>query len=479
MPGTATTRLHSSSPSPNPLWWVLVGLGLRFVLLFLAGDLDPQADERNYVYLALSWNRFGFLGDTGRFLWPPAYPWVLAQFLDGFGLWGLFLVRVSQVLFSGVIGATTILLAKRLFSRPAATVTGLLWSIHLPLIMFSHTHWAETLYLALLLPSFYLLLVWLQEPQQTRKGPVLLVFSGLLFGLALLVKEVALLLPVLLIPLIIWRSSGVGDRGAGLRNVALYVLSIVVVVLPWSLRNLEVYGRFVPAGMTVGENAYWGLNGLYRNFDLATQDSETEELTRTDHLDRWFVAWEPGSAWKRAGRQQNVVDRNRENLRRGLRYAGEHPGWFLRTRIRKLADWLTPLSFFVRHHARETYAGVLASPWVKRPMLVLAMATTVLLLLLSIPGFVLSLRDPTAKWLLGAYVGYFAATGLLVSMSRFRLPAEPILLVLMAGFLSDPGVFRRAHKRTVAICWALWIGLIALWLIALPDTLDQLGRAWS
>lgn len=479
MTRTDATLPRSTSPLSNPLWWVLVGLGLRLVILFLVGDLDPQADERNYVYLALAWNRFGFLGDTGRFLWPPAYPWVLALFLDGFGLRGLFLVRVIQVLLAGVIGATTILLANRLFSRRAAMVTGLLWSIHLPLIMYTHTHWAETLYLALLLPSIYLLLVWLQGPPRTGKTPVLLVLSGLLFGSALLVKEVALLLPILLLPMVIRHSSGVGSRWAGLRNVALFVLSIVVVVLPWSLRNLEVYGRFVPAGMTIGENAYWGLNGLYRNFDLATQDTETVELTRTDPLYRWFVAWEPGSTWTRAGRQQNVIDRNRKNLHRGLRYAGEHPGWFVRTRIRKLADWLTPLSFFVRHHARETYSGILASPWVKRPMLVLAVATTILLLLLSIPGYLLSLKDPTAKRLLGVYVGYFAATGLLVSMSRFRLPAEPILLVLTAGFLVDTGAFRRAPKRAVAICWTLWIGLITLWVIALPDTLDLLAKAWS
>lgn len=449
------------------------------MLLALAGDLDFQLDERNYVYLALSWNRFGFLGDTGRFLWPPAYPWLLALLLDGFGLKGLFLTRLLQALLSAIIGATSILLAKRLFSPAAAMVAGLLWSIHLPLLMYTHTHWAETLHLVFFLPGIYILLVWLQSPRQPDERPLLLVTAGLLFGLALLVKEVGLLLPLLLLPGILWRSSTLGSWRASLRNVALFLLSIIAVVLPWTLRNLEIYGRFVPVGMTIGENAYWGLNGLYKNFDLTPLGTEAQQPHRGNPLYRWFRDWEPDSAWKRAARQQNVVDRNRENLQRGLSYAKEHPGWFLRSRIRKLADWCTPLSFFVRHHARHTYSGTLALPRAKRAMLALAVATTVLLLVFSIPGFWLSLENPTARWLLGVTVGYFLATGLLVSMSRFRLPAEPILLVLAAGFLADPGIFRRAPRHRVNLCWMFWIGLLFLWLIAFPDTIDQLGRAWS
>ena len=461
------------------LRWLLLGLGIRFVLLVLAGDLVLQADEKNYLYLAASWNRFGFLNDTTRFLWPPAYPWFLSLVLDGFGFRGLFLARVVQVLLSGAIGASVMLFANRLFSRTAASIAGLLWGVHLPFIMYTHSHWAETPFLAFLLPSFYLLLAWWAKPQCSGRGQVLLAGSGLLIGLALLVKEAPLFLPVFLGILILWRSGGTGSWPAGIRNATLFILSLVVVVLPWSLRNQEIYGRFVPVGATLGENAYYGLNGLYQNFDLAPQPAARGLLTRTDLRFRWFVAWKPGSTWERADPTLNVVNRNRENWRRGIRYAREHPGWFLRTRIRKIADWLTPLSFFVRNHRREVYDGMLAASWVKRPMLVTAVGTTVLVLVFSVPGLFLSMRVPRARLLLGTILVYFLATSLLVSMSRFRLPAEPLLLVLAAGFLADPRSRPGGRERVLVPCVIFWSCLAVFWWIGWPEFIDQFGQAWS
>ena len=65
----------------------IVGAGvlLRLLFLWLAEPLELQSDEANYVYLALSWNHFGFFSDSYRYPWPPGYPFLLAAALGAFG----------------------------------------------------------------------------------------------------------------------------------------------------------------------------------------------------------------------------------------------------------------------------------------------------------------------------------------------------------------------------------------------------------
>ena len=109
----------------------------------------------------------------------------------------------------------------------------------------------------------------------------------------------------------------------------------------------------------------------------------------------------------------------------------------LRTRIKKLADWATPLSFFVRHYAWERYHGVLATPAVRRPLIVAALAMPILVLAGAIPGFWGCLRGSDAHVVLGWTLLYWVpAMALINGMSRYRVGLEPLLIVLAAGFLS-------------------------------------------
>ena len=67
--------------------------------------------------------------------------------------------------------------------------------------------------------------------------------------------------------LVAWRAAPMG-RGVTLRLATLLPLAAVVVLLPWTTRNHEVYGRVTLSGATLGENVYQGLNARYVNFDL-------------------------------------------------------------------------------------------------------------------------------------------------------------------------------------------------------------------
>ena len=123
-----------------------------------------------------------------------------------------------------------------------------------------------------------------------------LIAAGVLFACALYLKEVPLYLSLLLALALTFGSHGV-SRSEGLRRAALYLLAIAAVVAPWTLRNLEVYGRVVPIGSSLGENFYGGVNVEYKNFDLRPFNRFLYFKGRPPEgrVRPWFVAIEPES----------------------------------------------------------------------------------------------------------------------------------------------------------------------------------------
>lgn len=473
MATTEPTRRVSLGPL---LALCFVGVAIRGVAAWLAGDVEYQSDEANYLYLAISWNRFGFYSDCFRYLWPPGYPWILAKALALFGMGGVFAVKVLQVLGSASIGMTTMLFAGRMFGSRAAWIAGVVWCLYLPLIGFTHYLWTETLFLALFLPSLYLVFRALDDADARPEAR--LIGAGLLLAGALYVKEVPLYLSFLLALVLTFGSRGV-SRSEGLRRGALYLLAMAAAVAPWTLRNLEVYGRLVPVGTSLGENFYGGVNAEYKNFDarpfnrfLYFEGRPPEARVRP-----WFVAIDPESGWERAEEINNTPDRLDENVRRGIAFAAAHPAWFVRSRIAKLADLFAPTSFVLRHAALGHYRdGPLGASGIRHAMIVVAGLSPVLLLLLAPVGLFGALRNARARLFLLVVIGYFTATGLLVAMSRFRIPFVPLLIVLAAGGLAH-GVRNRgtAALAGIGLSWAL---LAFLWWVDLPATLAIVEFGW-
>ncbi len=77
-----------------------------------------------------------------------------------------------------------------------------------------------------------------------------LVVFGVLFGLSIEVRPIALLVvPMLLIAF--WRVAG---RRRALERLGVVVLTLVAVMLPWTVRNAVVMHAFLPIGTTTGDN---------------------------------------------------------------------------------------------------------------------------------------------------------------------------------------------------------------------------------
>lgn len=458
----------------------VIGLGvvIRLAFLLLAGDIQPYADEANYLYLALVWNRFSLYSGGLPYLWPPGYPFCLATMLSGFGLDGIFVLKLCQVILSGVIGGTVMLLASRLFSTRAARLAGLIWCFYLPLVGFTHYLWPETLFLCLFMPGFYLLVRWWQHTPRETAVPEKLVLAGVLIGFALLIKEVALWWCLLVAILIIIRDRAMSFRSSTGRAFV-FLLAVSVVVVPWSLRNNEVYDRFAPVGATLGQNVFFGMNAYYLNFDYP--GPAQEPAARENVTIRKMLTQSVSKPWKRS-EALNIIDQSSENVRRGLSYALEHPSFMLGTRIKRMADWVSPMSFFVRHYGMDEGGytdSALANPVFRKIAVTLALLLPVLVMAWAVGGIAFCLQGHTVRGLILWTLLYFATTGALIAgVSRYRISIEPILIVLAAAFiLRDRNAVGNRMKAAV-ICVTGWVLLIGLWLINAMEVFVSGQCAW-
>ncbi|HUU82893.1 MAG TPA: glycosyltransferase family 39 protein [Phycisphaerae bacterium] len=454
---------------------VAAGVLIRLLFLLLAGELEPYADENFYLYHGLCMERFSLYQGGVAYLWPPGYPFFLAVFLRLFQGEAVFAAKLCQVLLAGVVGWTLLLFANRLFSRRAAFVAGVVWAVYLPFIGFTHYLWPEMLCLAVSLPAFYLLFTWWMDSERGVPGNGRLLAAGLLFGVALLIKEVLLYFSLVIAVLILWRHRRFSWRG-GLSHVALFLLSVIVVVLPWSLRNYEVYGRVAPVGITLGANCYQGVVRPYACFDYPRIDY-TELWDEESWVYRRFIVQPPGWPAERV-HAPNMCDESTANVKLAMGLTMEHPWWFARSRIKRLANWLAPWSFFVRHHGLGRYHGLLNEAPVRDVLVVLCLLQTAAIIALSVPGFLLSLRQPMGRALLGWLLLYGLATALLVGMSRHRMVVEPFLIVLSAGFVTGAGRPWRGRRLAVGVVAAYWIVLVLLWSINQPEMSTFLDRVW-
>ena len=437
---------------------LLFGFAVRAAFLLGTETLEFAGDQSRYVFHAAEWLHFGVYSDSQHFLWPPGYPFLLARAMAWAGADGLELVRWVQVGLSPIVGLCVMWLAGWFFGPRAAGWAGVGWACYLPLAVYSGLLWPETLFLVLVLPSICLAVTMCGRAMDAFDG-VRAVWLGISFGLAMYLKESTL--PIALA--VVVGLTFARRRGPWLPRMvstALVLATMAAVVLPWSLRNQEVYGHWGLTGETLGQNLYWGVNEHYQTRDYPGTDFASL-YDEDDFVYRAFLAAPEGSGWQRS-EKANVFDRSKENRERAWEFTCEHPGFVLRSRCKRVADALTPASFLVRLVREDTVRGWWTSGRWAVGLVLVASVQTALVLALGLAG-------AFGPWLRqhGRAVWWCALLGVgstvpLVAMSRYRLPAEPLLLVAAAALLC--GATRPWRSRD-----ALPLALIA-WLV--------LGLAW-
>ena len=351
---------------------------------------------------------------------PPGYPFSLALVYAIVGPHDWTSGRVTNAALGTVVVALIGLLAAMLFDRRVAAVALVIAAVHPTLMLFG-----SGLQLEPLLMTFELgaLAAVLQHRRSQRRWSWLVV-AGVLLGLAILTREVA----VLLVPpmaLLLWPKPRRWNREAAVSVATVFAVAIVVVA-PWTIRNAVSLHAFVP--VTTDSGVAW--SGTYN--DTSRNNPQFPGL--------WLPPWQDPHLLHE---MLSLHDRSEENVDRFLRqqafdYIRAHPGYvpvaFARNTVR-LFDLNGPnYALFVSQYLPYPPTLTRAAVYASYPIYVLAIAA------LFFPAW---RRSPRAFWLCPvlAWLGF----ALIATHIRYRASIEPFLVIAAAVTLV--GLYDRAGHR--------------------------------
>jgi hypothetical protein len=238
-PSSAVPPIPLSVALDLALLAVVVGVATWMRAQFLAVGaplfVTPDSDD----YLRPAYDLAHGLGFEPELRRTPLYSSFVAAVLAAGG--DLIAVGVAQHALGALTAAAAFGLGRASYGRWAGLIAGLAVAVSGPLLIYEHYLMAESLFTLLLTVAALILIVALRE-----RGRAWLFAAGVAFGLAALTRPVgqaaipvALGLPVVL-ALPRWRD--------GARRAALVGLGLLIVLLPWMLRNWAIHGAFGAEG---------------------------------------------------------------------------------------------------------------------------------------------------------------------------------------------------------------------------------------
>jgi 4-amino-4-deoxy-L-arabinose transferase-like glycosyltransferase len=406
---------------------VLVAAGIAarvcFGLLYWVGQ-PLTHDEREYLALARSLARGdGFAypsdepepGTAQRFGRAPGYPAFLATLQVTAPVAEVpARIKVAQAFVGGAAIALIAAIAGRAGGSRAALAAASIAAVYPPLVWFPSYALSETLSSAIALTAAWQLQRGADEARLHRRGLARIGLAGAVTGLAILIRPAF----VFYVPLVFaWMAV----RRRRLLHASVFALTALLCVLPWTLRNHRVYGRWI-AVATEGGVTFWTGNhpAAMGEGDLAANP----QLKRAE-LD--FRTAHPG-----------LTPEQLEPLyyQDAVRWIRAHPAAWLALEGRRIFYTVVPAGpSYTLHSAKYLVAST---------------AAYLLLLPIAVIGggrLVRSGTAPVALWLLAAAT---VLAGLVFfPQERFRIPAiDPALIVSAAGvaaLLTNERTGRRPH----------------------------------
>jgi len=265
---------------------ILVSTLLRLALIFSYGNqLGFESDDSRYVRSAR------ILEEEGRFVYynpdeptvyiTPVYPMFLAAIFKifGSGIIGLQSARVIQALLAGAGTYILFLTAKRLFNPAVGILSVFLASFYPPNISTPGYLLTETLFVVLFLWGIYYSFIFADNCSLKKAAR-----WGLLWGLTILCRPTAALIPVIFFLWLLW------VRRICLKNVLRYGITasigFVLVMSPWWTRNYILFKEFIPLTQSSGNPL---LQGTYVNYEKDVVSLTSPQKTERQ-LDKEEVA---------------------------------------------------------------------------------------------------------------------------------------------------------------------------------------------
>jgi 4-amino-4-deoxy-L-arabinose transferase-like glycosyltransferase len=383
----------------------LAALVVRLLFLALEPETRPTGDERTWIGwgtqspagVASPEVRFSPLR-TGVLFYPPLYPYFIgAAFALGGGLTA---VQIAQVVVGSLLVPIVGALGARVAGPRAGLVAAAAVAFYPDLVWFSVHFWSETLFLVLLWTAFERLFAADDARRATQAT-----LAGLLWGLAILTRETTLYFTPLAALWLAWRAPR-PERRAAVARGALFLLTALLTVAPWTWRNWIVHRAFIPVSTAGGLNLWQG----------------NAPLTRQEVYDRYQAV-------------TGLVEQYRHARRMGLEAIwARQPAWLLEKLRDELPLFFEADSLALVHIRRGAYGEVARGPTLAAAALVLLPYLALLALFVVACG-----RVPLDRRvvLLLSFLAYYAAIHVAThGFARYRLPALPVLVVLAAAGLS-------------------------------------------
>jgi hypothetical protein len=413
MPGSDARRIAIASGAETMretrIRWVvtllLLGLVARIGAALAVGGGFHFADEAMYVDAVRRLSAGEGFGIEYRQV--PAYPVFLLLLSSGLPA-GLTFLRVAQAVVAAFGTLLVFRLADRMFGYRAAIAAGLVYALDPLLVISSGLLYPEAV-AALILPSVVLAALDGSERDALARSAL----AGGLLGILALLRPVALVL----VPFAAgWTALTVAAPPVRrMAHLGALGLAFLLVLTPWTIRNIRVHGGFVPVA-TAGTDP------------VPIDQGEVARRGLTMSMARW--AWsDPGTFVRRFTRQfvlfwelaptRMLTDdpAGREELHRVDQRLPVQPFFW-----RRLRDRVSAASFGLE-------------------------------LALALVGLVVGVRAHWRRTLLpvALILAYAAGFALFVAKLRYRIPVLPLVFLFTgAGATAVYSFVRRAGARPSA-----------------------------
>ena len=418
----------------------LVALALRGLFVATRTNALEWPDAEDYDAIArnvLAGNGFAEADGT-RGSRAPGYPLFLAACYAA-RLESPRSVYVIQALAGALACVLIALLGRELYGHKVGLIAGWISACYPFFIYYSGLMLTETLFI-LGIVACVLCLAHTQRrlAASKRRLTLLSAGTGVVLGLAVLLRSSLLLFPFFLLPF--WLIACKPRRRAAL-TWGVMLLAMSVTMAPWVVRNYRLFGHIVPTTLQVGPSLYEA-NSTYADGGPA--------MHRIDWVE------------ERGGIAMSEYDNNRFFKQAALRYMRANPARVLTLAVEKARRFWNVIPNY--------------SPYRKLPYAAISLCTYVPVILLAIAAFVLRRGQARPLLILLPPVCYYAALHMVfVGSTRYRTGIMPFVILISAAGVKAawdrlrPTVPANASSRGLAgpmgpvrrrILWSLGIVLV-------------------
>lgn len=219
----------------------------------------------------------------------PVYPGMIAALLYITNGWWPYSVQAAQTILNSITCLLIYWISKTLWGKRVALLTSAAWVFH-PFLIYTAKIMVETLivflFMSLVAGTLYLI---------RRPGVLRAILFGFILGISTLSKSTFLPF-IIVIPVAIGfiRASKVSWK-----QVACIIITAIIIVIPWTIRNWKLTGTFIPVHLLVGLNFQIGdavvdnyAKSPFSHEDLWKMGDARVQALAEKHIDKNMPRWE-------------------------------------------------------------------------------------------------------------------------------------------------------------------------------------------